>query len=85
MVGIDSEIGKKKGFPARLIASAVRFQGYKDSIDLRQRLGIVQFQNPAFLGSVVLIEDAKIQRLLPIRTATPPRLKCLGPLRFLLI
>ena len=42
MVGIESEIGKKKGFPAGLVASTVRFDRDKDGIDLGQSLGIVQ-------------------------------------------
>ena len=59
MVGIDSEIGKKKGFAARLIASAVRFYGHENSINLCEGLGIFRLQNPTLLGSIVFVEDAQ--------------------------
>ena len=77
MVGIDSEIGEKKGFPARLVASAVRFYGHEDRVNLCQGFGIIEFQNPALLGSIVFVENAQIQRLLKVGATTSPCLKCL--------
>jgi hypothetical protein len=58
VVGIHSEVGEKKRFSARFIASAVRFQGYEYSVNLCEGLGILRLQNPAFLGSIVFVEDA---------------------------
>ena len=76
MIRINSEIGEKERLAARLLAAAIWFHGHKDGIDLGQGLGIVTLQDPALPGSVVLIENAEIERLLPVRSSPAPSLKC---------
>src|SRR5581483_10489923 len=83
MIRSNSEISKEERFAAWLFAPAVRLDGYKNGIDLGQSLGIIQLQNPALLGSIVLIEDAQIEGVFPIRAAAPPGLKGLSMLAFL--
>src|SRR6266849_3466605 len=60
------------------MAPAVGFHGHEHGIDLSQHLRIIQFQYPAFLGSVVLIENAETERLGPVRSTAAPYLKSAG-------
>lgn len=52
------QIGEQQRLVAWRVASAVWFDGDKDSINLRQRFGIVKLQNPTLLGSIMNIKDA---------------------------
>jgi hypothetical protein len=42
MIRIDVQVGKQERFIARLVAPAIWLDGDKNSINLRQRLGIVE-------------------------------------------
>src|ERR1700736_1274477 len=78
MVWIDFEVRKQQGLPAWSTAPAVRFHRYEDGIDLFQRLRIIKFECPAFLGCVVLVKDTEVQRLLSVGAASAPRLERAG-------
>ena len=58
VVGIHSEVGEKKRLAARLIASAVRFDGDEYSVNLCEGLGILGLQKPSLLRGIVFVEDA---------------------------
>lgn len=49
MIGIHLEVGEQERFAAGLLTSALRLQRDKDSVDLRERLGVVKLQHPSFL------------------------------------
>src|SRR5258708_19152456 len=57
------------------MASAVWLHGYEDGVDLCQHFGIIQLQNPTFLGSIVFVENTQAERLFPIRSTPAPYLK----------
>src|SRR5712691_1714092 len=57
------------------MATAMWFHGYEHGIDLGQHLGIIQLQYPAFLGRIVLVENAQAECLATVRSATAPCLK----------
>src|ERR1700716_161644 len=57
------------------MASAMWFHGYEHGIDLGQHRGIIHLQYPAFLGRIVLVENAQAECLATIRSATSPCLK----------
>ena len=75
MVWIDMQVGKQQRLLARFLASAIWFNRDKNSINLSQRFRICEPQNPSLLRRVVHIEDAKIERLLPVRSTSAPGLE----------
>jgi uncharacterized membrane protein len=75
MVRTDAEVGKQQWFPAWVRASAVRFNGNKNGINIFERLWVVRFQNPALLAALVFIEDSEAPGLLPVRPFSPPGLE----------
>ena len=58
MIRIGFQVSKQKRLTAWFVASAIGFHSHEDGVDLRQHLRIVEFQNPAFLGRIVLVENA---------------------------
>ena len=75
MIWGELQISVQKRLAAGFVAAAFRLYGNKDSVDFPERLRVVEFQHPAFLCNVILIENSQIERLLPVRTTPPPRLK----------
>src|SRR5690349_13552339 len=75
VVRIDFQRGEKQRSAARLLTAALRLNGDENTVNLRQGLGIFKLQYPSRLGSVVLIEDSQIQRLLFVRSASAPCLE----------
>src|SRR5437899_2724855 len=75
VIGVHLQVGEEKRLPARLLASAIRFDSDKDGIDLFQLFRIVEFHHPALFRGIVLVEDAKARRLLLVETAAAPSLK----------
>ena len=76
MVGLNAEVGEEQGLAAGMWAAAIRLDGDKHGVDLGQGLGVIGFQDPALLVSVVLIEDAEIHGVVAIRSSAPPGLEC---------
>jgi hypothetical protein len=58
VVGIHFQIRKKKGLAARLVTLPVGLHGHEYGVNLLQRLGVVELQDPALLAEGILIEDA---------------------------
>jgi hypothetical protein len=61
------------------MAFAIGLNGYEHSIDLLQRLRVVELQNPALLADVILIKDTQVEGLLGVRSAPAPSLKSSVP------
>ena len=78
MIGINSEVGEKKRLTTWLVTSSVRFHRHKNGINLGKGLGIIALQDPAFLGGIILVEYAEVDRLFSIWPAPTPGLKCPG-------
>ena len=79
MIGINVQVGKQqRSFAGWFVASAVWLDGDEYGVNLCERFGVVEPQHQVFLGSVVDIEDAEIQCLLPVRSAPPPSLESAG-------
>jgi hypothetical protein len=57
------------------MAFAIGLNGYEHSVDLLQRLRVVELQDPALLADVVLIKDTQVEGLLGVRSAPAPGLK----------
>jgi hypothetical protein len=55
--------------------AAFRLYSNEDAIDLGEGFGIIAFQNPAFFALVIFVEDAQVDGLLNVGTATAPYLK----------
>ena len=49
MIWVTAEVSKEKGLPAWLVISSPRLDCDEHGIYLRQHLGVVEFQDPAFL------------------------------------
>src|ERR1700752_4027709 len=74
MIGIHLEVGEQERFAAGLLTSTLRLQRDKDSVNLRERLGIVKLQHPSFLRNIVLVKHSEIDCLLLVGPAHAPRL-----------
>ncbi len=61
MIRVNSEVSEKERLTAGLVAASIGFHSYEHGVDLSQRLGIVALQDPAFLGSAILIENAEVE------------------------
>ena len=72
MVGLNAEVSEQKGRAAGMRTAGVRLDGGKHCVILCQRLGIIRLQDPTLLVRVVLIEDAEIHGMIPIRSSPPP-------------
>src|SRR5882762_1214286 len=75
IVRASVEVRVEEWFSAGMKTSARPLHSYEDSVNLGQRLGVIELQDPPFLPCPVFIKDAKIQCLLPVRTMLAPRLK----------
>ena len=78
VIWLNLQIGEEQGLPAGSVTAAVRLDCDENGINLRQSLGIVEFQYPAFLRGIVHIKDPQIERLLRVRPAASPGLKRSG-------
>src|SRR5271156_6460282 len=74
----ELQVSVEHWLAARFVTSAVRFYGHENGIDLFKHIRIIEFQDPAFLRRVILIENSKIDSLTSVRTAPSPGLKCAG-------
>ena len=59
MIGSSLEVGVKEFAAGRFGASAPRFDGHKDRINLRQNARVLEFEHPAFLFLIVHVEDSE--------------------------
>src|ERR1700756_973385 len=75
MVGVDFQRGEQESPVTRLVTAALRLNGYKYRIDLRQGFWIITFQDPAFSGGVVFVEDTQVDGSLAVGTTPPPSLE----------
>lgn len=82
MIRVHFQVGEKQRLTAGFVTTAIGLDSYKDRIDLGQRFGIVTLQDPAFSGGIVLVENAQVNGLLPVRSSSSPRLKGACPLQF---
>src|SRR5579864_3456767 len=62
-------------FAARLLLAAPGLHGHKHGVNLIQDFGIVKAQGPAFVGGIVQVEHAHVQRTLVSRATSSPGLK----------
>ena len=76
MVGLNAKVGEEQGLAAGMCATTIRLDGHKHGVNLRQRLGVIGLQDPTLLVRVVLIEDAEIHGMIPIRPSAPRGLEC---------
>src|SRR5580704_12755452 len=72
----ELQISVEHRLAAWFVTSTVRFYGHENSVDLFKHIRIIEFQNPAFLRRVILIENSKIDSLTSVGTAPAPGLKC---------
>ena len=75
VIGVHFEVGEKKRLTAGLVAAAVGLDSHEYRVNLGQGFGIVALQNPAFSRGVVLIENAQVNGLLPVRPSSTPSLE----------
>jgi hypothetical protein len=59
MVWTYAQVGKQQLLAARTVASPVWFHGYKNRVNVFERLRIAGFQNPALLTDVVFVENSE--------------------------
>src|SRR6202451_3263865 len=85
MIRVDSWGGEKERLATGFVAAAVWLHRHEHAVDLRQRLGVFAFQDPAFPRGAVLVENTEVERLLPVGPASAPRLKRICLLRFRLL
>ena len=78
MVGVETEVGEEQRLGGWLRAPAVWLDRDKHSIDLRNRLCVIELQHPALLVGIILIEEAEADSVLPVGSVASPRLKCAG-------
>ena len=84
MVGIDFQIGEKRGLLLGLWLPPWARQS-RILRRSRQCFGFVTFQNPPLSGGVVLVENAQIDGLLAVRASPAPCLKRTCPFDFRLL
>jgi hypothetical protein len=58
MIRVYFEVGEEVGRTAGFLAAAMRLDGHKDGVNRLQGFCIIEFQDPALLREVVLVEDA---------------------------
>jgi len=57
MVRIDTQVGEKQFFTARMMACAVWFDRYEYRINCREGFGVVKLEDPPLFAGVVFVED----------------------------
>ncbi len=75
VIRVNLQISKQQRLAARFVASTVGLYGHKHGVDLFERLGIVELQNPSLFRCVVFKKNPKIQSLLHVRATPAPRLE----------
>jgi len=78
VIRIEAQVGKQQRFPAWLRAAAVGLDRDEDCVDLRNGLGVVRLQHPAFLVRVIFIKETQADGVLPVGAAAAPGFKDLG-------
>src|SRR6266480_702387 len=81
MIGAYAKVGEQQLLAARMVTSAIGFDGYENGVNIFQGLRIVGLQNPALLADIIFIEDAKTESLLLVRSFPAPGLKGLRILK----
>src|SRR5271156_3044697 len=74
----ELQVSVEHWLAARLVTSTVRFYGHENGVDLFKHIRIIEFQDPAFLRRVILVENSKIDSLPSVGTAPAPDLKGAG-------
>src|SRR5215469_15064822 len=78
VIRLDAQIGKEQLFSAGTIASAVRLNRDKDSVDVGQDLWIFALEHPSLVLGIVGVKDAEIYGIRAVRAASSPGLKGIG-------
>src|SRR5580704_15652233 len=74
----ELQISVEHRLAAWFVTSTLRFYGHENGVDLFKHIRIIEFQNPAFLRRVILIENSKIDSLASVRSAPAPCLERAG-------
>src|ERR1700722_11490138 len=69
------EVGKQQRFSGGMFASAMRFDGDKNGVNLGECFFVIGLHHPAFLRGVILVENTKLRCLVPVGSSLSPRFK----------
>src|SRR5579859_6170821 len=75
MICVHAEVGEQQLLSTRMLASTVRLDGYKNCVDVFERLRIVGFEYPVLLVDIVFVKNAEAASLLLVRPLPSPSLK----------
>jgi hypothetical protein len=75
VIRVEVKICEQQRLAAWLRATTLRLDRDKDSVNLGDRLCVVELQNPALLVRVIFVEEAQTDGVLPIGAAAAPGLE----------